>query len=148
MGHDEVSGAPIVRRLAGRPSTDLSRNDRVDEASVADSDVYGTDLDYRFSLANERTYLAWIRTALASVAGGIAAAKTIHFHHESVRWLISAPPIIAGSFLSLEAASRWRRYERAMRAQMPLPAGHWMKLLAISLATYALVALLAITLDH
>ncbi|GAM70385.1 inner membrane protein [Vibrio sp. JCM 19236] len=28
--------------------------------------------DYRFSLANERTYLAWIRTALALLAGAIA----------------------------------------------------------------------------
>ena len=26
------------------------------------------EMDYRFSLANERTFLAWIRTALALVA--------------------------------------------------------------------------------
>ena len=28
--------------------------------------------DYRFSLANERTLLAWLRTALALIAGGVA----------------------------------------------------------------------------
>ena len=36
--------------------------------------VYGTgsDPDARFSLANERTFLAWIRTSLALLAGGVA----------------------------------------------------------------------------
>ncbi len=33
------------------------------------------EMDYRFSLANERTFLAWIRTSLALVAGGVFAAK-------------------------------------------------------------------------
>ena len=36
--------------------------------------VYGTgdEPDYRFSLANERTLLAWLRTALALLAAGVA----------------------------------------------------------------------------
>jgi uncharacterized membrane protein YidH (DUF202 family) len=33
--------------------------------------------DYRFTLANERTFLAWIRTALALIAGGIAVAQLV-----------------------------------------------------------------------
>ena len=32
----------------------------------------GTEPDPRFTLANERTFLAWIRTSLAFLAGGIA----------------------------------------------------------------------------
>jgi putative membrane protein len=35
----------------------------------------GTTPDYRFSLANERTFLAWIRTGPALVAGGLATAQ-------------------------------------------------------------------------
>ena len=31
----------------------------------------------QFQLANERTYLAWLRTALALVASGVAAARLL-----------------------------------------------------------------------
>lgn len=37
----------------------------------------GTEPDYRFTLANERTFLAWIRTALALIAGGVAVAQLL-----------------------------------------------------------------------
>ena len=30
----------------------------------------GEEPDYRFTLANERTFLAWVRTALGLLAGG------------------------------------------------------------------------------
>jgi putative membrane protein len=33
--------------------------------------------DYRFTLANERTFLAWIRTALALIAGGVAVVQLV-----------------------------------------------------------------------
>ena len=78
-------------------------------------------MDYRFSLANERTFLAWIRTALALVAGGVFAAKGLDFDHEVWRWVIAAPPIVGGAALALDARSRWRRYEEAMLDERPLP---------------------------
>jgi putative membrane protein len=81
-------------------------------------------IDYRFTLANERTFLSWIRTALALLAGGIAAAKALNFEHETWRWLVATPPIVAGALLAAEAPSRWRRYEQAMREGRPLPVGH------------------------
>lgn len=34
--------------------------------------------DPRFSLANERTVLAWLRTSLAFVAAGLGAATAAH----------------------------------------------------------------------
>jgi putative membrane protein len=105
------------------------------------------DLDYRFSLANERTFLAWIRTALALVAGGVAAAKALPFDHEVWRWTIAAPPIVAGAFLALDATVRWRRYEDLMRAGGQLPAGRGLKLVGAGLCAYALVALLVSVLD-
>lgn len=40
-------------------------------------DQVGHDPDYRFSLANERTFLAWLRTALALLGGGVALASLV-----------------------------------------------------------------------
>jgi putative membrane protein len=116
---------------------------------VRRSDLDGLpETDYRFSLANERTYLAWIRTALALLAGGVAAAKAVEFHHEWVRWLIAAPPILAGGGLAVEAAARWRIYEHAMRGDLPLPVGRRITLIAVALSAYALLAGVAIALDR
>lgn len=106
-----------------------------------------SDIDYRFSLANERTFLAWIRTALALLAGGIAAAKALDFNHEVWRWVIAAPPIAAGVLLAAEAPARWRRYEQAMRAGRPLPVGRGMASVGLALAVYAVIALIATALD-
>ncbi|WP_283215114.1 DUF202 domain-containing protein [Pseudofrankia sp. DC12] len=47
----------------------------------------GTDPDYRFSLANERTFLAWIRTALALLAGGIAVVQIVPSF--SIGWAVT-----------------------------------------------------------
>ena len=99
-------------------------------------------MDYRFSLANERTFLAWIRTALALVAGGLFAAKALEFDHEVWRWVIAAPPILGGAVLAYDARGRFRRYEEAMLDERPLPKGRSITPLAVGLAIYAIVALL------
>lgn len=82
----------------------------------------GTEPDPRFTLANERTFLAWIRTSLALLAGGVAVEafmadllgpelrKTI-----AVLLLVLALVIAGGSFF------RWLNVERAMRSRTPLP---------------------------
>ncbi|MEO8688443.1 MAG: DUF202 domain-containing protein [Solirubrobacteraceae bacterium] len=105
------------------------------------------EIDYRFSLANERTFLAWIRTALALVAGGVAAAKALDFNHDVWRWVVAAPPIVAGALLALDARGRWRRYEDAMIASRPLPAGRGIQLIGAALPVYAVIALLVAALD-
>ncbi len=94
-------------------------------------------MDYRFSLANERTFLAWIRTSLALVAGGVFAAKGLRFEHEVWRWVIAVPPIVAGAALALDARARWRRYEDAMLAQRPLPDARGITVLGVGLGIYA-----------
>jgi putative membrane protein len=105
------------------------------------------ELDYRFSLANERTFLAWIRTALALIAGGLVAAKALDFDHDVLRWVISAPPILAGVLLAAQAPARCRRYEDAMRAGRPLPVGRGIVAVGLALAVYAVLALIAAALD-
>ena len=103
--------------------------------------------DYRFTLANERTYLAWIRTALALVAGGVAAAKALEFNHDVYRWIVAAPPIAGGALLALEATIRRRDYQEAIRSDTPLPGSRGLKLLGGVLCAYAVIALAAVALD-
>jgi putative membrane protein len=106
-------------------------------------------LDYRFTLGNERTFLAWIRTAPALVAGGIVAAKALEFNHDVWRWIIAVPPVLAGATMAGRATVRWREHEEAMRAGRPLPVGRGLRLGGgVALCVYAVLALLASALDR
>jgi putative membrane protein len=86
--------------------------------------VYGSgqEPDYRFSFANERTFLAWIRTALALLAGGIAL-DAIHLpaFSSTVREALAALLVTLGLVCALVSWVRWARAERAMRRTEPLP---------------------------
>ncbi|HEX5621093.1 MAG TPA: DUF202 domain-containing protein [Solirubrobacteraceae bacterium] len=81
----------------------------------------GEDPDPRFTFANERTFLAWNRTALALIGGGLAAGQLLEFDSEWVRLLVSLPPILLGGLLALISYRRWEANERAMRLREPLP---------------------------
>ena len=104
-------------------------------------------IDPRFAMANERTYLAWIRTSLALIAGGVAAAKAIEFHHDIWRWVVAAPPIAAGALLGLAARRRLQDYADAMERGRALPGERHVRLVSVGLAVYAAVVLLASVLD-
>jgi putative membrane protein len=78
--------------------------------------------DYRFTLANERTLLAWLRTALALVAGGVAVAT--YAPDLGARWASAAVAlalVTVGLGAALGGYVRWRRYEEAITADEPLP---------------------------
>ncbi|UZX04590.1 DUF202 domain-containing protein [Arthrobacter sp. CDRTa11] len=82
----------------------------------------GTEPDPRFTLANERTFLAWIRTSLALLAGGIAIeAFTADLFLEPVRKGLAVLLLLLGMLLSAGSAVRWIRVERSMRNKTPLP---------------------------
>jgi putative membrane protein len=105
------------------------------------------DVDARFSLANERTFLAWIRTSVALIAAGLLAAKALQFDHDAVRWVIAVPPILAGALLAADSHRRWRTYEEAMQRGQPLLTGGGLSALAVGVAVYGLVVLVATALD-
>lgn len=84
----------------------------------------GQEPDPRFTLANERTFLAWIRTALAFLAGGVGAyaiADTGLANREDWVLIAFALPVVA-CCICVTAVIRWVRVERAMRTAQPLPA--------------------------
>jgi putative membrane protein len=81
----------------------------------------GDDPDPRFTFANERTFLAWNRTALALIGGGLAAGQLLEFDSEAVRLLVALPPVLLGGVLAFTSYRRWEANERAMRLREPLP---------------------------
>lgn len=81
----------------------------------------GTDPDYRFSFANERTYLAWIRTALALLAAGVALDVVELSIPTSAQRAIAVVLVALGLASAGAAWVRWAMAERAMRRGLPLP---------------------------
>jgi putative membrane protein len=83
----------------------------------------GHDPDYRFTLANERTFLAWIRTSLALIAGGLAVLELVpEFAVSGGREILGASLIILGTALAAGSVMRWASAEEAMRQDRPIPA--------------------------
>lgn len=82
----------------------------------------GTEPDYRFSYANERTFLAWIRTSLALLASGVVLeqfAADLGPHHLIIALAIGMA--ISSALLAVLAFFRWRSNEIAMRNSQALP---------------------------
>jgi putative membrane protein len=82
----------------------------------------GDEPDPRFTLANERTFLAWVRTALAMFAGGVALHALAVPKTDWLRALLVIVLIAIGTLICLFSLVRWARVERAMRLREPLPA--------------------------
>ena len=105
------------------------------------------DPDYRFTLANERTFLAWLRTSLALIAAGVAVQLVPEFGVAGGRRAIGMVLVGLGILVSLGGTRRWRQVQAAMahgddlpRTRMPLLLGSALALLAIAVAVLLLVA--------
>jgi putative membrane protein len=112
-------------------------------------DEVGSDPDYRFTFANERTFLAWVRTSLALVAAGVAVIELLPGNDDDVQSYIVGVPLIAlGTILPILSLRRWESNERAMRLSEKLPRTRLLQLLAwwVS-ATAALGALIFFATD-
>ncbi|HEY5833766.1 YidH family protein [Streptomyces sp.] len=100
----------------------------------------GTTPDYRFSLANERTFLAWIRTALALIGGGFAVDQFLTDHLTRwVRVLLALALLAGGVACTLRAINHWIRCERAMRRGANLPVSRFPAVMAALIAVIAVV---------
>lgn len=81
----------------------------------------GEEPDPRFSLANERTFLAWIRTSLALVAAGVAIEALQLGIEPTLRFLASLTLLALGGLAAVQAWTGWARSETAMRKNLRLP---------------------------
>ena len=104
-----------------------------------------TEPDYRFTLANERTFLAWVRTSLALVAGGVALDQYLPDLGPPVaRTVIGVALVVLGAVLAALSHRRWRRTQRAMREDRPLPPVPEMAVLGYGVAVVAVVVLVLV----
>lgn len=107
----------------------------------------GRDPDPRFTLANERTFLAWIRTSLALIAAGIGLDT---FADDSLppllRTMLAAALILFGALLAGLAFRRWLSAERAIRRGTQLPLSATAPLLALGTSAIAMSLVVVVAL--
>ncbi|MDX3850553.1 YidH family protein [Streptomyces sp. AK02-01A] len=108
----------------------------------------GQTPDYRFSLANERTFLAWIRTALALVGGGFAVDQFLPDLRWGVRVGLAVALLAAGALCALRAVNHWVRCERAMRRGENLPVSRFPALLSLLVGLVAVAMLVVVVLGR
>lgn len=102
----------------------------------------GQEPDVRFTLANERTLLAWIRTGLGFVTAGLAVgALSSYAPHLRQEAHLAAIVLTVCGVLCGFAIVRWARHERAMRLGQPLPSSAVMPVLTITLVIVAALTL-------
>lgn len=106
---------------------------------VADGPPAEAEPDPRFTLANERTFLAWSRTALALVAAGLAIVQLLPpFHGVPLgRHVLGIPLIVLGAVIAVAAYLEMTRNQAAMRRGDPLPRSVLPRLLATAIAGVA-----------
>jgi putative membrane protein len=97
--------------------------------------------DVRFTYANERTFLAWNRTALALIATGVAATQLLpEFHVSGGPRILGLPLIGLGALVAVTSFRHWKANEQAMRHHEPLPRSPMPLVLSIGIGAVAVIA--------
>jgi inner membrane protein YidH len=102
----------------------------------------GTEPDPRFTFANERTFLAWSRTALALVVAGLGVVQLLP-PFPGVPWgrhVLGVPLIVFGAVVAVAAYGELVRSQRALRHGQPLPRSVMPQLLAAVITVIAVIA--------
>ena len=105
----------------------------------------GQEPDPRFTLANERTLLAWLRTALALVVAGVAVVALSELI--TPEWLVevtAGAAFLGGAVTASLGYLQWQRVERALRRREPLPAGVGAVVVLATILGIALIGAIAL----
>jgi putative membrane protein len=109
----------------------------------------GKTPDYRFSLANERTFLAWVRTALALLAGAVAIDQLApEIAPTAVRVILCMVLALIGAALAIVSYRRWAHQEQAMRNNEELPHSWLLMGVTVGVSVAALVFAILILIRH
>jgi inner membrane protein YidH len=105
-----------------------------------DGEPVGKEPDARFSFANERTFLAWIRTALGLMTASLAITQLLpEFDFAGGRRLIGLRLIAVGVVMAITSYGQWQANERAMRLEKPLPKSYLPRVVAVVVGVCALI---------
>jgi putative membrane protein len=139
-GKSEPNSGRDAQDQASPPSTSLTHG-----STPEHDDEHDDEPDVRFTYANERTFLAWNRTALALIATGVAATQLLpKLQVEWGRRLLGLPLIALGALVAAESLRQWHANQRAMRRGEPLPRSRMPLILTVGIvAIGALAAALA-----
>ena len=112
------------------------------------ADPEGHEPDVRLSFANERTFLAWERTALGLITAGLAITQLLpSFDFPGGRRLIGLPLIALGVVIAAVSYWEWHGNQEAMRHDRPLPRS-WLPLaVAIVVGVVAVIGLVLVIVE-
>jgi putative membrane protein len=122
-----------------------------DQAAVTDESpdqrhggeqVTETEPDARFTFANERTFLAWTRTALAFMVAGLGIVQLLP-PFPGVPWgrhVLGVPLIVVGAVIAVVSYLQWTRSQQALRRGEPLPRSVLPQILAITILVMAMIS--------
>ncbi|OBA71706.1 hypothetical protein A5641_10345 [Mycobacterium sp. 1554424.7] len=120
----------------------MTHDEQTRHSAPDDADA-GVEPDYRFTLANERTYLAWQRTALGLLAAAVAVVQLMpELRVAAARHVLPALLALLAILTAGMGLRRWAQVDRAIRRSMPLPRGPAPLYLGLGLAMLGLLTLL------
>ena len=112
------------------------------DAGQKPPDDDGTEPDPRYTFANERTFLAWSRIALALVVAGLGVIQLLP-PFPGVPWgrhVLGLPLIVFGAIVAVTAYREGTTSQRAMRHGQPLPRSVMPIIMAVIIAAMAVVS--------
>lgn len=96
----------------------------------------------RFTLANERIFLAWIRVALALIVGGVALRAFAFPPEPGLRFAASILLLVLGLAVPVLAWFSWAVTERALWSGGPLPPSRVAPTFVVGTVTVVVLVLL------
>jgi putative membrane protein len=120
----------------------------MDAAPTSDGPADAPEPDVQLSFANERTFLAWERTALGLITAGLAITQLLpSFDFPGGRRLIGLPLIGLGIVIAAVSYREWRRNQDAIRADLPLPSSRLPLVVAVVVTVVALFGFVLVIIE-